>query len=70
MKKRTSPTIRTVSSSVSANTNGGDSDPSARRTFIPNALRNVMMTIWVGKPEQRRTSSAAAARSIGRTAGG
>ena len=31
----------------------------------PNVARTVMMTICVGKPEQRMTSSAAAARSTG-----
>ena len=40
MKNTTSPTSRSVSSSVSVNTNGGDSPPSASRIFMPNALQD------------------------------
>jgi len=65
-KKKTSPTSTTVSTSVSEKTNAGDSCPPTSGR-IPNVVRTVMMISCVGKPEQRMTSSAAAARSMGST---
>src|SRR3954468_8744497 len=64
------PASWTVSSSVSPKMNGALTRPSAVWGCSPAAASTVMMTICVGKPEQSRTSSPAAARSIGSTAGG
>jgi hypothetical protein len=65
-----SDTRSTVSSSVNVKTNGGESWPPGSRIFIPNAAITVMTMICVGNPEQRITSTMAAARSTGCTARG
>src|SRR3954447_26002431 len=68
-KKRMSDTSRTVSASVSAKRNGGLNPPSSSRGRMPKLASTAITTSCVGKPEQRMTSSAAAARSMGRTRG-
>ena len=46
--------------------NGADKRPSGNCGRSPAVESTVMITSWVGRPEQSSTSSAAAARSIGR----